>query len=98
MYVEYRYGNLLSPAKALTVTHEMFPDHFILSTEACEGKYDFLILVCCSISHLKYLGLYKYLLITYFTSIGDKPWQENVVLGSWERLESYAHDIIMVQV
>ena len=28
---------------------------------------------------------------------GDKPWQENVVLGSWERLESYAHDIIIVK-
>jgi len=41
VYFEYRYGNLLSPAKALTVTHEMFPNHFILSTEACEGKYDF---------------------------------------------------------
>lgn len=27
---------------------------------------------------------------------GDKPWQESVSLGSWERLESYAHDIIEV--
>lgn len=37
---------------------------------------------------------------TYNFSIllGDKPWQkEKVILGSWERLESYAHDIIEVR-
>ncbi|XP_064121704.1 lysosomal acid glucosylceramidase-like [Macrobrachium nipponense] len=46
----------------LTSTHELYPDYFILGTEACEGN-----------------GIYK------------KP----IMLGSWERLESYAHDIIV---
>ena len=27
---------------------------------------------------------------------GDKPWQKAVSLGAWERLESYAHNIIEV--
>ncbi|XP_045605281.2 lysosomal acid glucosylceramidase [Procambarus clarkii] len=53
------YGDDYSPAGLLDDTHDLFPDHFILGTEACAG-------------YLK----------------------DPVVLGSWERLEQYAHDII----
>ena len=28
---------------------------------------------------------------------GDKPWQQDVPLGAWERLETYAVDIIQVE-
>jgi len=31
------YGNSYSPSSLLTKTHEMFPDRFIMSTEACSG-------------------------------------------------------------
>ena len=31
------YGNAYTPASLLTKTHEMFPDRFILATEACSG-------------------------------------------------------------
>jgi len=55
------YADLYSSAEVLTKTHELFPDFFILGTEACEG---------------------------------DKPWQQDVPLGAWERLETYAVDII----
>jgi len=56
------YGNSYSPASLLTKTHEMFPDRFILATEACSGF---------------------------------EPWQtKKVILGSWERFEDYAKDIL----
>jgi len=32
------YGNAYTPASLLTKTHEMFPDRFILATEACSGS------------------------------------------------------------
>lgn len=32
------YGNFLSPPSILTVTHDLFPDRFLLATEACEGN------------------------------------------------------------
>lgn len=77
------YGNLLSPPSVLTATHDLFPDTFILATEACEG-YNLLFSVT---RPNKNISLKK---------LGDKPWQEKVILGSWERAESYAHDIIEV--
>lgn len=54
------YQNFIAPPSVLTTTHEMFPDRFILATEACEGTFP----------------------------------KETVVLGAWDRLESYATDII----
>jgi glucosylceramidase len=38
----------------------------------------------------------KFLLATEACE-GADPWQEKVVLGSWDRAESYAHDIIEVR-
>jgi len=32
------YADLYSSAEVLTKTHELFPDFFILGTEACEGQ------------------------------------------------------------
>jgi len=32
------YGNSYSPSSLLTRTHQMFPDQFILATEACSGQ------------------------------------------------------------
>ena len=32
------YQNFISPPSVLTDTHNLFPDRFILATEACEGK------------------------------------------------------------
>lgn len=32
------YGNILSPPNVLSSLHVKFPNHFILATEACEGK------------------------------------------------------------
>ncbi|XP_013384673.1 glucosylceramidase [Lingula anatina] len=51
----------LVPASLLTDTHNLFPDKFILATEACAGSM---------------------------------PWQTKVILGSWDRAESYSRDII----
>ncbi|XP_042239573.1 lysosomal acid glucosylceramidase-like [Homarus americanus] len=56
------YGDNFSPASLLEETHDLFPDFFILGTEACEG---------------------------------DGLLDASVVLGSWERLEHYAHDILI---
>lgn len=86
------YSDLLIPPNVLSAFHGMFPDHFILATEACEGKKKLCIvhrewMTCCLQSNTLHL----------FTT-GDKPWQESVSLGSWERLESYAHNIIEVKV
>uniref|UniRef100_T1JDD3 Glucosylceramidase n=1 Tax=Strigamia maritima TaxID=126957 RepID=T1JDD3_STRMM len=56
------YLDLVVPAEVLTLTHDKFPDKFILASEACEGSL---------------------------------PWTKNhVSLGSWDRAESYAYDII----
>ncbi|XP_053482745.1 lysosomal acid glucosylceramidase isoform X1 [Ictalurus furcatus] len=56
------YWDHLVPAKiSLTATHELYPEYFILGTEACPGW--------SSLDH-------------------------GVRLGSWERAEDYAHDII----
>ncbi|CAL4090866.1 unnamed protein product, partial [Meganyctiphanes norvegica] len=55
------YGDNYSPAGLLDNTNELFPDKYIIMTEACEGSY---------------------------------PWQTAVTLGRWERLESYARNII----
>ena len=58
------YEDFVTPALALSSTHQKFPDKFILATEACAGFF---------------------------------PWDvEKVALGSWERAESYAHDILQV--
>ena len=43
------YGNILSPYSILTATHDLFPDTFILATEACEGCY----IVCMSNTAIK---------------------------------------------
>ncbi len=32
------YQNFMAPPSVLTKTHELFPDRFILATEACEGN------------------------------------------------------------
>ncbi|KAG7159117.1 Lysosomal acid glucosylceramidase-like 5 [Homarus americanus] len=58
------YGDNFSPASLLEETHDLFPDFFILGTEACEG---------------------------------DGLLDASVVLGSWERLEHYAHDILITR-
>lgn len=50
----------MSPS-VLDRTHEEFPNHFLLATEAC---------------------------------IGSLPLERHVILGSWERAEMYASDII----
>lgn len=55
------YLNSFVPAELLTITHQLFPDKFLLSTEACEGS---------------------------------QPFQKKIVLGSWNRGENYASDII----
>ena len=58
------YEDFVTPPQALSSTHQMFPDKFILATEACTGSM---------------------------------PWDfQKVILGSWERAESYAHDILQV--
>ena len=58
------YLNSVSSPNILDKAHEEFPNHFLLSTEACEGS---------------------------------NPFQKDrVALGSWERAESYAFDIITV--
>lgn len=88
------YADLLTSPNVLSRFHDKFPNHFILATEACEGKSEIvtrkLLLVRVAVHEIIY--------ITYFptSTTGDKPWQESVSLGSWERLESYAHDIIEV--
>lgn len=33
------YKNNLMPASVLTTTHELFPDLFLLATEACNGDF-----------------------------------------------------------
>ncbi|XP_069957548.1 lysosomal acid glucosylceramidase isoform X2 [Cherax quadricarinatus] len=53
------YWDAMSSAHRLNTTHHLFPDVFILATEACEGLTG-----------------------------------SAMALGSWERLEHYAHDII----
>ncbi|XP_068229944.1 lysosomal acid glucosylceramidase-like [Palaemon carinicauda] len=55
------YWDDFSSPNLLTRTHELFPDAFLLGTEAC---------------------------------VGDKPYEVEVAIGSWERLERYANDII----
>ncbi|KAK3871273.1 hypothetical protein Pcinc_023572 [Petrolisthes cinctipes] len=56
------YGDQISAPDRLNQTHHLFPDFFILGTEACEG---------------------------------DTPLEQEVIMGSWERLENYAHDILV---
>ncbi|XP_071535763.1 LOW QUALITY PROTEIN: lysosomal acid glucosylceramidase-like [Panulirus ornatus] len=56
------YGDSYTSPSRLDETHDLFPDYFILGTEACKGA---------------------------------GPLDAAVVLGSWERCESYAHDIII---
>ncbi|XP_013793530.2 glucosylceramidase-like, partial [Limulus polyphemus] len=58
------YWNEISPPELLDITHNSFPEQFLLATEACEGSW---------------------------------PW-EHVILGSWERAEGYAHDILEVSI
>ena len=43
------YGNLIAPPSVLTDTHNLYPDRFILATEACEGidSQSLLILIYC---------------------------------------------------
>ncbi|XP_068240004.1 lysosomal acid glucosylceramidase-like [Palaemon carinicauda] len=55
------YMDMYFEADLLTKTHDLYPDYFLLGTEACEGNGQF---------------------------------KEPIKLGSWERLETYAHDII----
>ncbi|XP_066985550.1 lysosomal acid glucosylceramidase-like [Macrobrachium rosenbergii] len=55
------YWDQFSSPELLTRTHELFPDTFLMGTEAC---------------------------------VGDKPYEAEVAIGAWERLERYAHDII----
>lgn len=56
------YMDQYYPPGVLTETHDLFPDYFILGTEACDG---------------------------------DGPLEQEVMPGSWERLEHYAHDILV---
>ena len=32
------YSDLFTPPNVLSNIHELFPDHFVLATEACEGN------------------------------------------------------------
>ncbi|XP_038044273.1 lysosomal acid glucosylceramidase-like [Patiria miniata] len=59
--VHWYFDFFFDLASRLTATHNMFPNMFLLATEACNGY------------------------------LPDSP---AVVLGSWERGESYSHDII----
>jgi glucosylceramidase len=58
------YANPYTPPFPLNVAHNMFPEYFMINTEACTGYLHFI------------------------------PGIEPVVMGSWERAQLYAHNII----
>lgn len=58
------YFNTFSSPDVLETFHQKYPNHFLLSSEACEGSGPFDV--------------------------------EKVSLGSWQRAENYAHDILTV--
>ncbi|XP_063055307.1 lysosomal acid glucosylceramidase [Engraulis encrasicolus] len=59
--VHWYFNHLVPAGISLGTTHRLFPDYFLLATEACAGW---------------------------------SPLDHGVKLGSWERAEEYAHDII----
>jgi glucosylceramidase len=93
------YQNFLAPPSVLTTTHEKFPDRFILATEACEGIYLLLHSICTASTDIIILIMVNRTKNLNFLlwSKGTFP-KETVVLGAWERLESYAKDIIEVSI
>ena len=77
-----------APFSNLDETHQLYPDDtFLLGTEGCEGLY-FNYIFC--ITPIFYILIYH----DYIGFSTQK--QYDVQLGSWERLESYAYDVIQV--
>lgn len=85
------YWDDIFPPINVDKTISKYPKLFIISTEACVGKY-----ITTKSPNYSYKCINN--AISLKIILGDKPWQfEKVELGSWDRAEMYIRDIIEVR-
>ena len=93
------YGDIFLPQKvlslALTLTHNLYPNLFLLGTEACEG------LLKTSFKKIKPLFYNVYTSLIHIIGFPRLPipneFRNPVLLGAWERLETISSDIFIVK-